>query len=118
MDLSAWCCPRLVMQENPFHQRVADLRASTSALTASTNQENFADPQAGECSADSVAAQLAALSGLPDYIRKLERRDRAAQRSLKNKTQKIGQLEGEVHLRDNHIRTLEATVAQLQARQK
>ena len=59
-------------------------------------QSGSPDTLPGPLSADIVEQQIASLVALPEYIRKLERRERAAQRSAEIKTRKIAQLEAEV----------------------
>lgn len=47
-------------------------------------------------SADTVAAHLQALSALPHYIRKLERKQAASEKSMRMKSKRIAELEEEV----------------------
>ncbi|KIP08399.1 hypothetical protein PHLGIDRAFT_380566 [Phlebiopsis gigantea 11061_1 CR5-6] len=47
-------------------------------------------------SADTVAAHLEALSKLPSYIRKLERRQAASEKSIRMKSRRVAELEEEV----------------------
>lgn len=51
---------------------------------------------AGALSADSIASHLAALQSIPEYVAKLERREKAAQKSAEIKGRKISQLEEEL----------------------
>lgn len=47
-------------------------------------------------SADTAAAYLEALAGIPAYIRKLERKQAASEKSIRVKTQRIAELEGKL----------------------
>ena len=47
-------------------------------------------------SADLIERQFASLRGLPEYIRKLERKERAAQKSAEVKARRIARLEEEI----------------------
>ncbi|EKM54421.1 uncharacterized protein PHACADRAFT_185348 [Phanerochaete carnosa HHB-10118-sp] len=60
-------------------------------------------------SADTLAAHLEALAGIPACIRKLERKHAASEKSIRMKSKRITELEAEV-------RRLEAENAQLQAK--
>ena len=60
------------------------------------SQETAYSDVSEELSADHVAKQLQSLNQLPEYIRKLERRKRAAEMSRDAKGQKIANLEAEV----------------------
>ncbi|GJE95499.1 hypothetical protein PsYK624_116840 [Phanerochaete sordida] len=60
-------------------------------------------------SADTAAAYLEALAGIPAYIRKLERKQAASEKSVRVKTQRIAELEGK-------LRRLEAENAHLKAK--
>ncbi|KAI1794084.1 hypothetical protein LXA43DRAFT_157185 [Ganoderma leucocontextum] len=108
--------------ENPFHERVAALRTSSQtsfavdAVSGVGIQAGSADGLPGPLSADLVEQRLNSLAGLPEYIRKLERRERAAQKSAEVKAKKIARLEEEVQRLRNTNRTLEETVAALEAR--
>lgn len=132
----------LVMQENPFHERAAALRAgspTTSIFSGADSSYGSAGPLSGPLSADTVAAQIASLADIPEYIRKLERKHRAAMNSAEIKSRRIAQLEEEVqrcvlHVESqkrplvltkhsghgprlrNEKRALEETVAALQVR--
>ncbi|KAM5532832.1 hypothetical protein V8D89_013473 [Ganoderma adspersum] len=106
--------------ENPFHERAAALRAdsqtqASSAVDAVSGAES-AEGLSGPLSADRVEQQLASLAGVPEYIRRLERRGRAAQKSAEVKAKKIARLEEEVQRLRNTNRMLEDTVAALEAR--
>ena len=46
--------------------------------------------------ADTVAAHLEALASVPNYIRKLERKQVASEKSIRMKSQRIAELEEEV----------------------
>lgn len=46
--------------------------------------------------ADTVTAHLEALANIPNYIRKLERKQVASEKSIRMKTQRIAELEEEV----------------------
>ena len=90
-------------QENPFHQRSAALRASGASSSPTPPTPTLAGPGAlslpglaGGLSADIVEAQLATLACVPEYIRLLEQRERAAQRSAEAKTRRITRLEEQV----------------------
>lgn len=48
-------------------------------------------------SADTVAAHLEALAGIPAYIRKLERKQAASEKSIRMKSKTITELEAEVY---------------------
>ncbi|PIL36137.1 hypothetical protein GSI_01797 [Ganoderma sinense ZZ0214-1] len=106
--------------ENPFHERAAALRAGSQAQASpavdAAPEAESAKGLSGPLSADRVEQQIASLANLPEYIRKLERRERAAQKSAEVKAKKIAQLEEEVQRLRNTNRTLEATVAALEAR--
>ena len=87
------------VQENPFHERAAALRADSRTQASSTGNAVLGAESAGlsdPLSADRIEQQLASLAGLPEYIRKLERRERAAQKSAEVKAKKIARLEEEV----------------------
>ena len=47
-------------------------------------------------SADTVAAHLEALAGMPAYLRKLERKQAASEKSIRMKCKRIAELEEEV----------------------
>ena len=47
-------------------------------------------------SADTVAAHVEALANIPAYIRKLERKQVASERSIRMKTTRISELEAQV----------------------
>ncbi|RPD74241.1 hypothetical protein L226DRAFT_86772 [Lentinus tigrinus ALCF2SS1-7] len=105
--------------ENPFHERAAALRAgspTTSVLSGAESMYESAGLLSGPFSADTVAAQIASLTDIPEYIRKLERRQRAAMNSAEIKSRRIAQLEEEVQRLRNEKRALEETVAALQVR--
>ncbi|RDX55051.1 hypothetical protein OH76DRAFT_1415108 [Lentinus brumalis] len=128
--------------ENPFHERAAALRAgspTTSIFSGADSSYGSAGPLSGPLSADTVAAQIASLADIPEYIRKLERKHRAAMNSAEIKSRRIAQLEEEVqrwvlHVESqkrplvltkhsghgprlrNEKRALEETVAALQVR--
>ena len=87
------------VQENPFHERAAALRADSRTQASSTGNAVLGAESAGlsdPLSADRIEQQLASLAGLPEYIRKLERRERAAQKSAETKAKKIVRLEEEL----------------------
>jgi hypothetical protein len=60
------------------------------------SQETICSDVSEELSADSVARKLESLNQLPEYIRKLERRKVAAEKSRDMKARKIADLEAEV----------------------
>jgi hypothetical protein len=62
----------------------------------SMSQDTACSETSEEFSADSVARKLHFFNGLPDYIRKLDRRKLAAERSRDAKGRKILDLEAEV----------------------
>ena len=131
------------IQENPFDQRSAALRAGSSAPSTPSGSEALARltvAPGGLFSADTVQAQIEALASLPEYIRKLEKRERAAQKSVEAKAKRIISLEEQAqrcvfpcaewsfrplliqdvyyHLRQaSEIRALKETLAALRARQ-
>lgn len=47
-------------------------------------------------SADTVAAHLEALASIPSYLRKLERKQAASEKSIRVKSKRIAELEEEV----------------------
>ncbi|KAI0703365.1 hypothetical protein C8T65DRAFT_654981 [Cerioporus squamosus] len=105
--------------ENPFHERAAALRAgspTTSILSGADSSYGSAGSLSGPLYADIVAAQIASLADIPEYIRKLERKHRAAMNSAEIKSRRIAQLEEEVQRLRNEKRALEETVAALQVR--
>ena len=65
--------------------------------TSSIHDEQHAVPLPNMIpSADTVAAHLEELSKLPSYIRKLERRQVASEKSIRMKSKRIAELEEEV----------------------
>jgi hypothetical protein len=52
--------------------------------------------QQAELSADHIETLLQGLTTIPDYVRKLERKKTAAEKSNNAKARKIAELEGEV----------------------
>jgi len=96
----------LRFQEHPFHERASLLRdpfqtqaqplprhllepTSGSMVSLLTNQQ-------AELSADHIETLLQGLTTIPDYVRKLERKKTAAEKSNNAKARKIAELEGEV----------------------
>ncbi|KAI0630300.1 hypothetical protein C8Q77DRAFT_253363 [Trametes polyzona] len=103
--------------ENPFRSSSVARGAASPAPTAISVADGVGgDPPAGALSADSIASHLAALQDIPEYIAKLERREKAARKSAEIKGRKIAQLEEEVQRLRNEKRALEETVAALQMR--
>ncbi|KAH9858780.1 hypothetical protein C2E23DRAFT_19400 [Lenzites betulinus] len=103
--------------ENPFRASAVARASATPAPTAMSVADGVSGVMpAGALSADSIASHLAALQGVPEYIAKLERREKAAQKSAEIKGRKIVQLEQEVQRLRNEKRALEETVAALQVR--
>ncbi|TBU33849.1 hypothetical protein BD311DRAFT_774322 [Dichomitus squalens] len=119
--------PRRDVQENPFHERAAALRTAAvhagspnssfiEAAVEAERQSGSSDVLPGSLSADIVEQQVASFAALPEYIRRLERKERAAQRSAEIKAKKIADLEAEIQRLRNTNRALEETVAALQVR--
>ncbi|KAI0675250.1 hypothetical protein C8Q78DRAFT_530281 [Trametes maxima] len=103
--------------ENPFRGPTLAHRAISPASTAiSVADGPTGGTPADALSADSIASHLAALQDLPEYIAKLERRERASRKSAEIKGRKISQLEEELQRLRNEKRALEETVAALQMR--
>jgi len=81
----------------------------------SMSQNTVCSEISEEFSADSVARNLQFFNELPDYIRKLERRKLAAERSRDAKSQKILDLEAEVERLKRREKELEELVALLES---
>ncbi|KII92825.1 hypothetical protein PLICRDRAFT_37618 [Plicaturopsis crispa FD-325 SS-3] len=75
-------------------------------LTASSN----------EPTADSLADMLEDMAAFPAYIRKLERRRLAAEKSSDAKTRRIGELEAENQSLKTKLRVMEETISALKSR--
>ncbi|CCM01142.1 uncharacterized protein FIBRA_03190 [Fibroporia radiculosa] len=81
---------------SPFHQYAATVRQELESEPQSQRSiQSLADPSAVEdaVTADSAATHLAELANLPDHIRKLERKQAAAQKSIDAKSRRIKELE-------------------------
>ncbi|OSD06813.1 hypothetical protein PYCCODRAFT_1474235 [Trametes coccinea BRFM310] len=103
--------------ENPFLSPVVSQRGASPAPTAISVADSVGGTlSAGALSADSIASHIAALQSLPEYISKLERREKAARKSAEIKGRKICELEEEVQRLRKEKRALEETVAALQMR--
>ncbi|KAI0374096.1 hypothetical protein BV20DRAFT_601484 [Pilatotrama ljubarskyi] len=103
--------------ENPFRASVVAHTAVSPAPTAISAADSvYGDTPAGAHPADSIASHLAALQSVPEYIAKLERREKAARKSAEVRGRKIAQLEEEVQRLRREKRALEETVAAIQMR--
>ncbi|KAI0358376.1 hypothetical protein OH77DRAFT_1176273 [Trametes cingulata] len=103
--------------DNPFRtSTVAHTAVSPAPTAISVADSVCGDTPAGALSADSIASHIAALQSVPEYIAKLERREKAARKSAEVRGRRIAQLEEEVQRLRNEKRTLEETVAALQMR--
>ncbi|KAI0823754.1 hypothetical protein BC628DRAFT_505811 [Trametes gibbosa] len=103
--------------ENPFRaSAVARGSASPAPRAISVPDSVGGGVQADALSADSIASHLTALHGITEYVAKLERREKAMQKSAEVKGRRITQLEEEVQRLRNEKRALEETVAALQVR--
>ncbi|KAI0744058.1 hypothetical protein C8Q80DRAFT_876535 [Daedaleopsis nitida] len=104
--------------ENPFHERAAPARIDSpmSSLSGADGLFGIAGSSAGPLSADIIESQVLSLANIPDYVRRLERRDRAARNSADIKSRRIAQLEEEVQRLRYDNRALEETIAALQVR--
>ncbi|KAH9892527.1 hypothetical protein C8Q73DRAFT_61605 [Cubamyces lactineus] len=102
--------------ENPFQGRAVAQRAASPTPTVMSVADSVGGGTAGALTSDSIAAHIASLQGIPEYIAKLERREKAARKSAEVKGRKIAQLEKEVERLRKEKRALEETVAALQMR--
>ncbi|KAI8993075.1 hypothetical protein BD414DRAFT_483226 [Trametes punicea] len=103
--------------ENPFQAQTVAHRAGSRAPTTISMADGVgASASAGALSVDSIASHIAALQAVPEYIAKLERREKAARKSAEIKGRKIAELEEEVQRLRKEKRALEETVAALQMR--
>ncbi|KAJ8496519.1 hypothetical protein ONZ51_g1065 [Trametes cubensis] len=82
--------------ENPFQGHAVAQRATSPTPTVMSVADSVGGGTAGALTSDSIAAQIAALQGIPEYIAKLERREKAVRKSAEVKGRKIAQLEEEV----------------------
>ncbi|OBZ67163.1 hypothetical protein A0H81_12811 [Grifola frondosa] len=97
--------------EHPFHERALALRMGSQ--TGSQESVHAELP-----STDSIAEHIAALSDIPDFVRKLERKQKAAQKSNEIKSKRIAELEQEIQRLQNKNRALEETVSALRTRRR
>ncbi|CDO75350.1 hypothetical protein BN946_scf184966.g18 [Trametes cinnabarina] len=103
--------------ENPFQSPSVSVRGASPAPTAISVADSVGGTmQAGALSAESIKTHLATLQSVPEYIAKLERREKAARKSAEIKGRKICELEEEVQRLRREKRALEETVAALRMR--
>ena len=96
MFLFLFCCRLVNLQENPFQGHAVAQRAASPTPTVMSVADSVGGGTAGALTSDSIAAQIAALQGIPEYIAKLERREKAVRKSAEVRGRKIAQLEEEV----------------------
>jgi hypothetical protein len=78
-------------QDDPFVVLSQDNQVATGSSAT------YDPPGKGtELSPDSISTLLSALDGIPEYVRKLERRKIAAEKSSDAKAKRIAELEAEV----------------------
>ncbi|KAI0780106.1 hypothetical protein C8Q74DRAFT_1367885 [Fomes fomentarius] len=83
--------------ENPFHDRATAPGSPESPTSSISGADSFGSGLFSRpLSADVIESQIAMLANIPEYVRKLERRERAALSSADIKSRRIAQLEEEV----------------------
>jgi len=85
--------------------------SNISVLGASGSQKTESEENAQELTVDSVSNMIRQLGKLPDYVRKLERKKIAAEKSRDAKNTKMVNLQ-------NEVQTLEREITRLKAREK
>ncbi|KZT10955.1 uncharacterized protein LAESUDRAFT_358870 [Laetiporus sulphureus 93-53] len=100
--------------ENPFVEHAPT--SESGRLSALYSSQATESTVTRTLSADAVAAYLDGLAELPDYIRKLERKQAAAQKSHEIKTRRIADLEAENERLVEQVRSLEADLRATKSR--